>query len=59
MGEIIAPKHVELIGIINKPFIVATCWLSILFVYTNFSSVWWCQLRTVVLALLLVLQSIE
>ena len=31
-GQLFCPKHVELIGIINKTVIVATSWLSILFI---------------------------
>ena len=33
MGEIIFPKHVELIEIINKVIIVASSWLCILYIY--------------------------
>ena len=36
MGEIIAPKHVELIKIINKIIIVASSWLFILLLCSKF-----------------------
>ena len=31
-GKNNCPKHVELTGIINKPFLFASSWLSILFI---------------------------